>query len=271
MVPTISVQLYSLREQTTAHYAQTIRAVAAMGFPCVETAGFPGASVDVAENLFRELGITAPSAHGPLPLGPDRHRIIEEAQRLGTKYLITGVSPRFKEDFVSVDAIKATAALYTEAAEFGGRYGIQVGYHNHDWEMVELEGQPAYRWFLENTPDTVLWEADVFWVQFGGRDPVAFVTEIGARGKLIHMKDGRLGHKGVFTEAVTSSGKIMVSNDKPFLPAGTGDIDLKAIARAAKHMEHAVVELDSYEGDMMAAIAQSYTYLTSQGLARGNR
>jgi sugar phosphate isomerase/epimerase len=117
----------------------------------------------------------------------------------------------------------------------------------------------------------VLWEADVFWVKFGGRDPVEFIKEIGKRGKLIHMKDGRIGKKGVFTEATTSSGKIMVSNDKPFLPAGTGDIDLIAVAKAAAYCEVAVVELDSYEGSIMEAIAQSYTYLTKQGLARGNK
>jgi sugar phosphate isomerase/epimerase len=101
----------------------------------------------------------------------------------------------------------------------------------------------------------------VFWVKFGGRDPVEFVKEIGKRGKLIHMKDGRVGKKGEFKEAITSSGKIMVSNDKPFLPAGTGDIDLVAVANAATHMEYGVVEIDSYEGDMMKGIAQSYTYL----------
>ncbi len=271
MTPTISVQLYSVREQAAANYEKTLRTIAAMGFSAVETAGFPGASVEIAQKLFAELGLTAPSAHGALPLGPDRNKIIEDAQRLGTKYLITGVSPRFKEDFASVDSIKAAAALYAEAAEFAGRHGIQVGYHNHDWEMLELAGKPAYRWFLENTPDTVLWEADVFWVKFGGRDPVEFVKEIGKRGKLLHMKDGRIGKKGVFTEAITSSGKIMVSNDKPFLPAGTGDIDLVAVSKAATFCEVAVVELDSYEGSVLEAIGQSYTYLTTKGLARGTK
>ncbi|MEI8094796.1 MAG: sugar phosphate isomerase/epimerase [Spirochaetales bacterium] len=261
MKPTISVQLYSVRDHAAADYEKTIRAIAAMGFTCVETAGFPGSSVDKAKVLFGELGLTATSCHGVLPIGPDRNKIIEDAQKVGTKYIVTGVSPKFKEDFVSVDTIKAAAALYSEAAEFAARFGMQVGYHNHDWEMNELAGKPAYRWFLENTPDTVLWEADVFWVKFGGRDPVEFVTEIGKRGKLIHLKDGRIGKKGVFTEAITSSGKIMVSSDKPFLPAGTGDIDLVAVAKAAKFMELGVVEIDSYEGDIMKAIAQSYTYL----------
>jgi sugar phosphate isomerase/epimerase len=261
MKPTISVQLYSVREHAAADYEKTIRAIAAMGFTAVETAGFPGSTVDKAKTLFGELKLTAPSSHGGLPIGEEKHKVIEIAQKLGTKYIITGVSPRFKEDFVSVDSIKAAAALYTEAAEFAAKFGIQVGYHNHDWEMRELEGKPAYRWFLENTPETVLWEADVFWVKFGGRDPVEFVKEIGKRGKLIHMKDGRVGKKGEFKEAITSSGKIMVSNDKPFLPAGTGDIDLVAVAKAATHMEYGVVEIDSYEGDMMKGIAQSYTYL----------
>jgi len=36
-------------------------------------------------------------------------------------------------------------------------------------------------------------------------------------------------------------------------------------------LEWLIVELDSCEGDMMEAVAQSYRYLTSAGLAVGNK
>ena len=103
----------------------------------------------------------------------------------------------------------------------------------------------------------------------GGRDPVEFIKEIGVRGQVLHFKDGVIRLDDTFVEAETEDGKIMVSDTSPFLPAGTGQVDLKAASEAADHAEYIVVELDSYEGDMMKAVQESYTYLTQSGIASG--
>lgn len=271
MVPEISLQLYSVREQAASDYEGTIRAIADMGYGNVEPAGFPGSSPAEAAKLFQALGLNAPSCHGSLPVGDEKNRVIEEALMLGHKFIITGCPPRFSEHYESADTVKAMADLYCEAAETASGHGLQVGYHNHNWDLAEVDGQPAYRLFLANTPETILWEADLFWVARAGLDPVAFVKEIGPRGRLLHYKDGIVDAAGEFTEAETEDGKIMVSSSKPFLPCGAGQVDLVAPAQVAEHVEYAVVELDSYEGDMMQAVQESYTYLTSKGIAKGNR
>lgn len=267
----VSVQLYSVREEVAKDYEGTIRAIAAMGFGCVEPAGFPGTTPKEAAELFQELGLKAPSAHCALPVGDAENEVIEMALELGHRYLITGCPPNFKEDFKDVDSILRTAALYCEAADNAASHGLQVGYHNHDWDLAEVEGTPGYQIFLENTPETVLWEADVFWVARAGLDPVKFIQEIGVRGRVLHFKDGAVDEGGEFVEAETEDGKIMISDSSPFLPAGTGQVDLNAASDAAKHAEYIVVELDSYEGNMMKAIEQSYNYLTLSGIAKGNR
>lgn len=271
MTAEITIQLYSVREQAEADYEGTIRAIAAMGFGNVEPAGFPGTTPAAAAKLFAELGIKAPSCHGALPVGEQKQQVIETALTMGHKYLITGCPPNFQQDFASVDSVKRLAELYTEAAANAAEHGLQVGYHNHDWDLLEIDGRPGYQIFLENTPESVLWEADVFWVAKAGLDPAAFITEIGARGKCLHFKDGLIRADDSFTEAETADGKIMVSNDKPFLPAGTGQVDLLAAHQAATHAEYIGVELDSYHGDMMQAVKQSYAYLTSKGIARGKQ
>jgi sugar phosphate isomerase/epimerase len=271
MTPEITVQLYSVREQAAADYEGTIRAIAAMGFGCVEPAGFPGSSPEQAAKLFKELGLKAPSCHAALPIGDNKSSVIETALLFGHKYIITGCPPKFKENFVSVDSIKATAELYCEAAANAAEHGLQVGYHNHDWDLIDVEGRPGYQVFLENTPETVLWEADIFWVARAGRNPVDFIQEIGVRGKALHFKDGAVSADGSFKEAETEDGKIMVSDSSPFLPAGTGQVDLIAASKVATHAEYIAVELDSYTGDMMEAVQESYTYLTSNGIARGNK
>lgn len=271
MIPEITVQLYSVRKQAEANYEGTIRAIADMGFGNVEPAGFPGTTPAKAAQLFKELGLKAPSCHRALPVGENKNAVIDEALLLGHKYLITGCPQNFRNDFATADAIKATAELYCEAAAFVEPYGIQVGYHNHDWDLAEVDGVPGYRIFLENTPETVLWEADIFWVMKAGLNPADFIREIGPRGKLLHFKDGIINATDTFTEAETQDGKIMISNATPFLPAGTGQVDLVGASKAAIHTAYIAVELDSYAGDMMKAVQESYTYLTKTGIARGNK
>jgi len=251
-MPDISVQLFSVREQATKDYEGTIRAIAAMGFTKVETAGFPGTTPAAAAKLFKELNISAPSCHCPLPVGDNAQQIIDDALTVGSKYLISGVPPGGRENFTGLDKVKAMADLYVEAANNVAKHGLQVGYHNHDWDLVEVEGKRAYQVLLERTPDTVLYEADLFWVTKAGLKPADFVKEIGVRGKCLHFKDG-----------------VMGDANPPFRPAGTGVVDLKGAAAVAKHTEIVAVELDRYDGDMMQAVQQSYTWLTKNGIAKG--
>lgn len=269
--PEITVQLFSVREQAKQDYEGTIRAIADMGFPNVEPAGYPGSSPAEAAKLFKELGLKAPSCHGALPVGENKQQILDDALMLGHKYIITGCPPNFKEDFASHDSIKKLAELYCEAADFVKDHGIQVGYHNHDWDLIDVDGKPGYQTFLENTPDTILWEADLYWVTRAGKDPAAFVKELGPRAKCLHFKDGVINADDTFQEAETEDGKIMVSNDTPFLPAGTGQIDLEGAAKAMTCTEYVAVELDRYAGDMMKAVAESYKWLTGKGIASGNK
>ena len=88
MIPQITVQLYSVREQAAADYEGTIRAIAAMGFGCVEPAGYPGSSAAKAAKLFQELGLKAPTCHGALPVGDNKNAVIEEARPVGSGRLL---------------------------------------------------------------------------------------------------------------------------------------------------------------------------------------
>ena len=270
-MPVLSVQLYSVRENAKDNYENTIRAIADMGFSCVEPAGYPGSTPEAAAKLFQELGLRAPSCHGPLPLGDKKQEIIEQALMMGHEAIITGCPPKFKEHYTSLDNVRAMSDLYCEAAANAAPHGIQVGYHNHDWDLAVVEGVRAFEIFLERTPETVLWEADIFWVARAGLAPAEFLKLIGPRGRFLHFKDGMVDTGDTFKELETEDGKIMVSSSSPFLPAGRGQVDFQAAAAEAKHADYIVVELDSYVGNMMEAVAESYRYLSSNGIATGNR
>lgn len=253
MTPEITLQLYTLREQFGQDFEGTLKAVQQIGFKNVEPAGFHGRTAKEYKESLDRLGLKAPSAHSLLPVGEDANKIIDDALEVGIRYLVTGVPPNAAENYKSLDRVKKMAELYVEGAENAAKHGLFVGYHNHNWDLAEVEGKRGYQEFLKNTPSTVLWEADVYWVARAGLDPVDFLNELGERARLLHLKDGAIQD---------------LSLQPPYLPCGEGDIDLPAAAQAGKFAEYAAVELDEYSGDMLQAVEKSYQYLTEKGLAR---
>jgi len=253
-MPAITVQLYSLRDQLATDFEGTLREVAKIGFPCVELAGTHGRKPAEIAGILKDCRLVAPTAHCGLPIGGAKNEIIETALELGHRYLITGGPPGWRDNFSTTGQVKAIAEQYVTAADNAAAHGLQIGYRNHDWDLAQFDGTPAYRTFLENTPASVLYQADLFWVARAGLDPAEFLKEIGPRGRALHFKDGHLADRDI---------------DPPFLPAGDGEVDLPAAAKAAEHAEYVGVELDAYDGDMLEAVRESYAYLTAQGIARG--
>jgi len=72
---------------------------------------------------------------------------------------------------------------------------------------------------------------------------------------LLHIKDGPL------------------VQGQPHTAVGAGKMDVAGCIRAAdpKRLDWVVVELDTCATDMMAAVRESYRFLTGQGLARGRQ
>ena len=262
MIPQITVQLYSIREQLNQNFKGALEEIANIGFKNVEFAGYHGLNTVEVSNILDELKLKSPSCHSGLPIGENKNKLLDDFLALGHKYVYTGCPPDFNKNFKTIDGIKATAELYCEAAEFLKPHGISIGYHNHDWDLIDIEGTPGYKIFLDNTPDSVLYEADIFWVACAGLDEVSFVKEIASRGKVLHLKDGS------FQKYETKTAEFAPADAIKFLPAGSGSINIKGVSEIYEHTELVAVEIDRYEGDMMSAIAESYKWLTENNIAR---
>jgi sugar phosphate isomerase/epimerase len=93
---------------------------------------------------------------------------------------------------------------------------------------------------------------DIFWIQFGGGDPVALMEKYGNRWKLMHLKDLRKGTKKDLT------GGTSPEND---VPLGTGEIDIPAVLKEAKKIgiEHYFIEDESNQ--VNEQVPQSILYL----------
>ncbi len=48
-------------------------------------------------------------------------------------------------------------------------------------------------------------------------------------------------------------------------------VHVLAAAKAIRHAEYLAVELDSFDGDMLQAIKESYCYLTAHEIAQGTK
>ena len=62
----IALQLYTVRTKATTDLLGTLRAIAEMGYPAVEFAGFHGQTAAEVRAEMNAGGLSAPSAHVPV-------------------------------------------------------------------------------------------------------------------------------------------------------------------------------------------------------------
>ena len=246
----LALQLYSAREFLDQDFEGVVRRIADMGYLGVEPyGGMPGGLTEAA-GLFAELDLEVCNSHIGFPDDANKDAALAAADAFGlTRVAVAYLPPA---DFATVDAIKRTCERINGASDFASANGLQLGYHNHWWEFRRINGQSTLEVMLQELDETVFLEIDTYWAQAGGADVIELLQQAGSRAPLIHLKDGSLD----MDDAMTA--------------VGSGKMDVPAIVDAtAETAEWHIVELDRCDGDMLQALQDSYTYLTSNGLARG--
>jgi sugar phosphate isomerase/epimerase len=251
----IAVQLYSVRDDLSKDYAGTLRKIAAMGYRGVETAGLPPKHMsarDVAR-LMSDLDMQIVASHAPLPLRENLGATLDMLEGFGCKQVVCAwLDPH--QYFQDADQVRRACDLLNEAnVEFRKR-GLTLHYHNHWFELAQIEGRPALLTMLDHLDPSVQIELDIYWVQTGQADALALLKALGGRSTLLHIKDGPCTVEGAM------------------VAVGQGQVDYARIIPAVQTTaQWLIVELDRTDGDMLQAVADSYTYLTGQGLAHGKR
>lgn len=185
-----SYQLYSSR--LFPPLGDTLRMLADLGYAQVEGFGALYAEAEAVATLeagLKDTGLTMPTGHFGLDMcatQPDT--VLDIAKRLGIKAVIV---PFIMPDDRPTDAA-GWSAYGARLAEVGKPFraaGLQMGYHNHDFEYVTLpDGHRPIDLILHASPDTVL-EYDVAWAVRAGADPMATITKYGPRILAAHLKD----------------------------------------------------------------------------------
>src|SRR5688500_6528510 len=133
---TLSVQLYSVREQFGGDPAGTLARLADIGFTQVEPYGLAEHAA-VLRTALPEHGLTAPTAHAKL-IGVDQDAVFTAAVTCGVGVVIDPFTP--PEQWDDEADIAAIASALNDAAKRGTEHGVTVGYHNHWWEAKNTIG-----------------------------------------------------------------------------------------------------------------------------------
>ena len=258
--PQLSVQLYSVNSPLAEDLNGTLGRLADIGFRNVEAFDFVRRADELGQS-FAAHGLSAPTGHAILieqdaatPDGiltaPTADETFQAAVALGIETVIDPyVGPA---GWASAGAVERTAMRLNERARQAAQYGLRVGYHNHDHELTSLvDGTPALELFATYLDPSVVLEVDLYWATAGGHDAAALLGRLGDRVQAVHVKDGPM-HGHISTAR-------MPTNQ---VPAGQGDVPIEAALRAGRNIRYAVVEFDSYDGDIFDGIAESHMYLT---------
>jgi sugar phosphate isomerase/epimerase len=251
----IAVQLYSLRT-LPGSLEEILAQVAAAGFTAVETVGDHGCTATEMRVLLNKHGLRVIATHLQLDaLRENLGEIIAFNRAIGNDTLVVPYIP-YLVDEKRASVFQESGQLLGELAVRCQAEGMRLLYHNHHWEMIEIDGKLALDWLFDSVGESLAFEPDLAWISFAGIDPVALLQRYAGRCPLVHIKD--LAPKGERPEDEIKDGVVLAD-------VGYGTLDWPRLLAAARDAGVAwyIVEHDNPR-DPIASISRSLTYLRQQ-------
>lgn len=251
----LAIQLYTIRDAISQNPEKALERLAGLGYKEVEIYGYNGTffgkNRSEFQSILKNTGIKIISSHhttGLLDKSPGTllnkwEKTVEDLSFLGTKYMVC--SYLFPEERTTAH-YKKLPELLEKSGEVTQKSGIQMAYHNHDFEFEKWDEKGnIYDFILENSSsELVKMEMDLYWISKAGLDPLSYFEKYPGRFPLWHVKD-------------------MQKDSKDFTEIGNGIIDFKRIFEARKKagLKHWFVEQDSSDKDIFESISISRDYI----------
>lgn len=266
----LGVQLFTLMSVIDKDTKGTLQKVADLGYKNIESAfsrqgGFYGQTAEGFASMLQDIGLTWRAHHvigAPFKRPPGARRrtdkngnpikmpvmanlkdnmqqLVDDVAAGGIKYLVCANIPTNTSEEVgeAVEILTKTGVACKKA-------GLQLVYHNHDWEFKTVGDSTPYEVFLSQIPaDLMKMELDLAWVTKAKVDPVELFKAHPGRFPLWHVKD-------------------IASDMLTLKPVGQGSIDFKRIFAQAKlaGLEYPFIEHDM-PADGIASLTTSIGYL----------
>ena len=187
----VGLELYSVRNELQKDAEGTVRAVAQMGYQCVEFYApyfeWSDSETKQMRKLLDDLGVRCFSTHNEESYLSSQNlsRTRDMNLILGSKYVVLAHG----EPKPNSGGWKAIADELNSAAEQLEPHSLKAGYHNHKTEFVPVNGQRPIEILAKNTKPSVVLQLDVGTCVEAGSDPVAWIRGNPGRIRSIHCKD----------------------------------------------------------------------------------
>ena len=259
VLPRLSMQLYTVRNQIAADLQGTLRRLADIGFSHVETAFWPeGVSHRDGAAYLKEAGLKVSSIHAELPENGEMNTLLELAEIYQCDRLIWHGWPEDPR-YQTVEGTLELASVYNEISGYLNANGLRLGLHNHWWEFRALPyGETPWEILHEELVKEIFFQLDIYWVAVAGLDPTAVIRQMGSRVEMLHVKDGPANPDNVSAD----------EPHEPMTAVGKGTLDIPAIMEASTDIaEWMVLEMDEADGDVFHLLEESYIYMLENRFA----
>jgi len=244
----IGCQTYPVRDALGKDFDGTLRQIAAIGYHMIEMCSPPGyeksgygplvgMKAPEMRRIIHDAGLGCESCHYQFKeLQESLDDRIAFAKELGLKQMILSTFG-LRQDAPMAEWVQAAHDL-NKIGEGTEKAGMQLGFHNHNFEFKQIDGELVYEKLMsELDPKLVKMQFQVSVISLG-YEAASFFTKYPGRFISIHLQDWSAA-------------------DKKQTAVGQGDVDWKKLFAAARTggVKNYFVELN------MDAMKASYPYL----------
>lgn len=266
----IAIQVYSVRDDASKNLYGTLKKIKALGYDGVEFAGLYNHTASEISEMCKDIGLTPISAHVPYKdMVADPEGVLSIYAAIGCKYVAV---PYLNEDLrPGTDRFPEVIENVAKIGAVAKKLGLQLLYHNHDFEFMRLDGKYALEILYDSVPaDLLKTELDLCWVNVGGENPADYLVKFTGRAPVVHYKDF-YGEKSENMYELIGIDKKLPTRPAnfEFRPVGSGKQNMPEILKATAKAgcEWVVVEQDQPSMGLtpMECAKKSIDYLKSIG------
>lgn len=244
-VKDVGIELYTFRNEMMADALGTLKQIAALGIKEIESARstkghYYGYKPKEMKQVCNDLGMNLRSGH--VHIDDQWQQTINDAAEAGQEYVICSSMPQSGQNVANY---KKVAEIFNKAGEDCKKLNIKFGYHNHEYEFEQENGQVLYDILLNNTEaGLVHMQLDLGWVIVAGKNPIDYFNKFPGRFPLWHLKD-------------------MDMAKKKSTEFGKGGLDIKAMFKNIKQsgMKYFFIEQEEYSDTPLASMQHNMAYL----------
>ena len=238
----IGLALYTVRHAMAESVPDTLKRVAEIGYDEVEFAGYFDHSAKEISTMLDDAGLVSPSGHYSLSAFKDDFEAsLEIAHTIGQKYLVLAWIPPGDR---TMEFYKQLPDILNKTGEMAHSAGMQIAYHNHDFEFETVDGFQLWEFLTRETGNDLLqFQLDLYWLKVANQDPLSIFDRFPGRTPLLHIKD------------------MAADKRRSMANVGDGIIDFARVLAAADKagIKHYLVERDNAPCQLESAAASFET------------